>query len=43
MLEPVQRDRLACLFGPEDANLMQVKLMLNVQFAYSGGHIHIEV
>ena len=42
ILEPVDKNRLAYLIGPEDENLLQIQKRLNVTIAYSGAHFHIE-
>lgn len=41
-LEPVEKNRLAYLIGPEDENLVQLQKRLGVTIAYSGAHFHIE-
>ena len=41
-LEPVEKNRLAYLIGPEDENLVQIQKRLGVTIAYSGSHFHIE-
>lgn len=41
-LEPVDRERLANLVGPEDENLIHIGQRLGVEIAYQGAHIHIE-
>ncbi len=42
LLEPSDKDRLACLAGPEDANLRQIEKRLGVRLALSGAHMHME-
>ncbi len=41
-LAPLDKERLACLAGPEDENLKQIEKRLGVSLAYSGAHFHIE-
>lgn len=41
-LEPVEKNRLAYLIGPEDENLVQIQKRLGVTITYSGAHFHIE-
>lgn len=41
-LDPVDRDRLANLIGPEDENLKQIGQRLGVEIAYQGAHFHLE-
>lgn len=41
-LEPSDKDRLACLAGPEDANYRQIEKRLGVRIAVAGNHVHIE-
>ena len=42
ILEPVDKNRLAFLIGPEDENLLILQKRLNVTIAYAGAHFHIE-
>ena len=42
ILEPIDKNRLAYLIGPEDENLVQIQKRLGVTIAYSGSHFHIE-
>lgn len=42
LLEPADKDRLACLAGPEDANYRQIEKRLGVKIAVSGEHVHLE-
>lgn len=42
VLEPIDKNRLAYLIGPEDENLVQIQKRLGVTIAYSGAHFHIE-
>lgn len=41
-LDPVDRERLANLIGPEDENLKQIGQRLGVEIAYQGVHFHLE-
>ena len=41
-LEPVDKNRLAYLIGPEDANLVQIQKRLGVTIAYSGASFRID-
>lgn len=41
LLEPVDKDRLAYMIGPEDANLIMIEKRLNVAIAYSGAHFQV--
>lgn len=41
-LDPVDRERLANLIGPEDENLLQISQRLGVEIAYQGVHFHLE-
>lgn len=41
-LDPVDRERLANLIGPEDENLKQIGQRLGVEIAYQGAHFHLE-
>jgi len=40
-LEPADKDRFACLQGPEDANLRQIEKRLGARIAISGAHVHL--
>ena len=42
LLEPVDKNRLAYLIGPEDENLRLLEERLNLTIAYSGAHFHLE-
>ena len=42
MLEPVERDRLAALIGPEDENLKLIEKRLGITIAYSGAHFQLQ-
>lgn len=42
LLEPEDRERLACLAGPGDENLRQLEKRLGLRIAYSGAHFHLE-
>lgn len=42
LLEPADKDRLACLAGPEDANLRQIEKRLGVRLTLAGAHMHME-
>lgn len=41
-LEPADKDRLASLAGPEDANLLQIEKRTGVSVAYSGARFRVE-
>jgi len=41
-LEPADKDRIACLVGPEDENFKQISSRLGVNISYSGAHVHLE-
>lgn len=42
LLEPADKDRLASLAGPEDANYRQIEKRLGVRIAVSGAHVHLQ-